>query len=168
MTNAKMLQVFNDIVVLVDTREKKHQHIIDYLEANGIKYRNQKLESGDYSFELPNFTELNLDRTVLIERKNSWDEIIGNFTSNRDRFAREFERIPNGTDMHIVIETATWRTLNNESYRSSMGSTSLLASLLTWQKRYASPVWLTKKDETGKIMYWIIRIGLRERLISMK
>ena len=42
-----------NIVILVDSREKKNKYILDYFEKQGISYRVEKLEYGDYSFMIP-------------------------------------------------------------------------------------------------------------------
>ena len=115
MTDKQLADVINSMVILVDSREKKNQHILDYFISNGIKYRREALNSGDYSFEC-NLTQYN--KTICVERKNSLSEIAGNFTSHRDRFVREFERAKiNDTKMHIVLENATFRKIFNGSYR---------------------------------------------------
>ena len=41
------------MVVLVDSREKKNSHIIDYFKKQGISYKSEKLDYGDYSFMIP-------------------------------------------------------------------------------------------------------------------
>ena len=37
------------MVILVDSREKKNSHIIDYFKKQGISYKSEKLDYGDYS-----------------------------------------------------------------------------------------------------------------------
>lgn len=162
MTDKQIGEILKDIVIIVDTREKKNKHILDWLDKNGIPYICEKLDSGDYSFILPNHTTLGLDKSILVERKNSWDEIIGNFTTNRKRFVNEFERATG--KMHIVIENATWTKLFNESYRSMVKPNVVLANLMTFQVRYNCPVWLAKKEESPILIYEIIYRELREKL----
>lgn len=75
-----------NIVILVDSREKANRHILDVFDKEGIQYRVTALESGDYTFELKAIPELDIPHTmdfrqdIMIERKNSLDEISGNFT----------------------------------------------------------------------------------------
>ena len=113
------------------TQEKSNKHILEYLVENKIPYIVKKLDTADYSFILPNYPELQMDYKVLIEKKNSLDEIIGNFTGERERFKREFERVVD-EKIHLVIEEATWTKVMKGSYRSKVSPQSLRASLLTW------------------------------------
>ena len=41
------------MIVLVDSREKKNSHILDYFRKQKIAYQVEKLEYGDYSFMIP-------------------------------------------------------------------------------------------------------------------
>lgn len=167
MTDKQLATVLNDMVVLIDTREKSISHIIAYFNTMGIKYSFEKLESGDYTYELPRHHNLQLDRRVLVERKNSLDEIIGNFTTNRERFIREFERIDDNQTMNIVLENATWRKIMNGTYRSKVAPNSLMANIHTWEKRYNCNFWFCTKEDSGAIIYNDLYYGLREILKNL-
>ena len=41
------------MVILVDSREKKNSHILDYFRKQKIAYQVEKLEYNDYSFMIP-------------------------------------------------------------------------------------------------------------------
>lgn len=41
------------MVILVDSREKKNDHILGYFKKQGIAYQETKLDYGDYSFYIP-------------------------------------------------------------------------------------------------------------------
>lgn len=161
-----MSDIVSDMVVVVDTREQKNQHIIDYLDENEIKWVRKKVDTGDYTFELPNYPSLNLDRQVLVEKKNSLSEIAGNFTTDRGRFQREFERLDE-EDMHLVIENATWRKINNGSYRSKLHPNSFTASLLSWAIRYEFKVWFVQPQDSPHLIYTLLKYGLIEKLKEM-
>lgn len=163
MTDNEMALILNDIVVIVDTREKKNRHILAFFDRNNIKYKSQVLSSCDYSFILPNYPELHLDYSVLIEKKNSLDEICGNFSKDRDRFCREFERT-NGEAIHLIIEGATWKKIENASWRSKFQSSSMWGNLLTFSIRYKFKVWFVGIDESPKLLYNLIRYEILEKL----
>lgn len=163
MSDKEMSNILSDITIIVDTREQKNQHLIDYFKENNIKYTIQKLDTADYSFVLPNYPELMMDKKILVEKKNSLDEISGNFTKDRERFTREFERITD-EKIHLVIEEATWKKLNNHSYRSQLAPRSFMASLLTWNIRYNCPVWFVGKSESPALIYGIMYYELLEKL----
>lgn len=163
LTDKQIQAVIDDMVIIVDTREQKNDHILEHLKANRIPYIEEKLKSADYSFILPNHAHLGLDRHILIEKKNSLDEISQNFTSGRERFIREFERLT-GEKIHLVIENATWKKLLNGSYRSQMAPQSFMASLMTWSIRYDCPVWFVGKDESATVIYNLMKYELLEHL----
>ena len=116
----------------------------------------REVDSGDYSFILPNYSELNLDKKILIERKGSLDELAGNFTKGRKRFQREFERLESDQKMHLLLENFTWRKLLNDSYRSKFSPNAYKASLITWSIRYDFKVWnVVKKD--SEVLHEILK-----------
>jgi hypothetical protein len=164
LTDLQISKILADIVIVSDSREKKNKHILDYLNLNKIPYVVEKLNSGDYSFILPNYPELELDRRIVIERKGSIDELAGNFTKNRPQFVNEFERINDDTNIHMVLENFTMKKMLNGSYRSKFPSKSYMASLMTWCIRYDCHVWTVTTEESPMVIYNIIYYGLRELL----
>jgi len=153
-----------DMKIIVDSREKRNEHIIDFLKDNKIPYEVRGMRTGDYTCEFPNHPELGLDGKFLVERKASLNEISGNFTRNRSRFIREFERIAPDQKMHMLIETATWRKIFNGTYRSSFHPNSFKASILTLCIRYNCPIWFAEKKESPELIYKILHYEARERL----
>ena len=107
-----------NIIILVDSREKANSHILDVFDKEGIQYRVTALESGDYTFELKAIPELdiphNMDfrQDVMIERKNSLDEISGNFTRGRERFNDEFGRAW-AVKKYLLIEDGSYEKILN-------------------------------------------------------
>lgn len=166
MTDRQIGNIIDDMIVLVDTREKSNKHIIDWLKENNIKYEIEKLDSCDYSFKLVGEYS-HLSKSVLVERKNSLDELAGNFSINRSRFEREFERIPANTSVHLVVENFTWTKLFNKSYRSGFSSNSYMASIFSFSTRYDFKVWTCRRDESPIIMYNIMKYELRNKLKSL-
>jgi len=165
MTDKMIADVLKDMVVVVDSREKSNSHILSYFEKNDIPYFVEKMDTADYTFVLPNYPKLDLDYAILIERKNSIDEICGNFTKERDRFTREFERVDQDCqNVHILVEGASWKKILNGTYRSKFPPKSLLASLFTWNARYNCPIWFSDKSEAGMVIHQILYYELRECL----
>ena len=158
------MDILKDMVIIVDTREKKNHHIINYFLLEGINYQVRKLDTADYSCVFPNYPELNLDEKFLIEKKSSLSELAGNFTQNRARFVRQFERVEPWQKIHLVVETATWRKLFNGTYHSKFHPNSYKASLFTWNIRYNCPVWFCEKKESPEIIHKILHYEVSEYL----
>ena len=164
MTDKQISEVIQNMVILHDTREQKNQHILDFFDENTIIHEKEKLRTADYSFYLPAYPDLGIDRKILVERKGSLNEIAGNFTKDRGRFIREFERVNEEEHIHMVIENATWKKILNGSYRGEFNPNSFMASLLTVNMRYGCPIWFTTPDESPIIIYSILKYELREFL----
>lgn len=168
MTNKEKIDIINDMTIIVDSRENKWHHIRDYFDNKGIKYRVEKLNVGDYTFELKNYPHLKLDNKFLVERKGSLDELAGNFTSGRDRFAREFERLEDDQKIHLVLENFTWTKCLNGSYRSGFLPQSYKGSLIAWSIKYDFKYHPVTKRDTGELIYEILEKELRYYLDNLK
>lgn len=77
-----------NVVVLIDTREQKNEHIAAQLDSLGIRHESRKLDFGDYSFQAQG---RDFSLSCVIERKANVNELYGNFTSDRDRIEKEFK-----------------------------------------------------------------------------
>lgn len=129
-------------VILVDTREKVNQHILHKLDELNISYRLKKLDFGDYSFE---WNGVDYSNKITVERKANFSEVIGNFTTGRDRFKREFER-SKGCKVILLIEQ-TSNDLEQHNYRSKMSPRDLKSFLKTWCNKFQLELKLIEKDQ---------------------
>lgn len=158
-----------NIVILVDSREKVNHHITDVFDREGISYRVCALESGDYSFELKAIPELDIPHTMdfrqdlMIERKNSLDEISSNFTRGRDRFNDEFGRAW-AVKKYLLIEDGSYEKILNHDYKTEYNSASFFASLLSFDARYDLHVCFASKETSATLIYNICKYTLREIL----
>ena len=85
----ELKKLTKSLVVLVDSREKKNDHILSYFTKQGIAYQKTKLEYGDYSFYIPAAAageDIYFHRDIVIERKASLEELSGNLAQERERF----------------------------------------------------------------------------------
>jgi len=140
-----------NFVMLCDTREQENKHILNYLIKNNINYKEKKLDFGDYSFELEG---LSLEEMIVIERKNSIDELCLNFTKERERFKREILRAYEKKAYFILlIENGNLNDIKNHRYRSRMHPNALIGSLNSWKKKYNIYTGFCGKNNTGKVMY---------------
>lgn len=158
MTNKKDC----DIVIIVDTREQSNQHIISVFDTFKIPYVVEKLDFGDYSCyaKTKDGKLIDMRNEISIERKNSLDEIAGNFTKGRDRFKREFER--HQGQMILAIEDDNYLNLMMGDYRSKMSKKSLMASLHSWSFRYNVPFIFLPKECMAVFIYFSCKYKVRE------
>lgn len=169
MTPREMENVLNTIFLLVDTREQPTEKYYKRIEAVGFPYRRQKLDFGDYScgYLAQDGLEVLLDKELVVERKMNLDEICGNFTKGRDRFAREFERATqNGAKVHLIVENGNYEKILNGKYRSKLNSNSLLASFLAFADRYDITVHFCKPDTTPVLINKIFYHHIRNKLMK--
>jgi len=164
-----------NMVILCDTREKKKEHITKVWDEKNIKYKEQKLLTGDYSFTLDG---INLEYEIVIERKASLDELCLNFTKTRERFEREFIRADlKKTFMFLLIENATMQDIINHNYRSKMHPNSLIGSLKSWKEKYNIYLVFCQRDkvaiyilETFKryIKKYLLKDSIDNKIIDLK
>ena len=97
-----------NMIVLVDSREKKNSHILDYFRKQKISFQTEKLEYGDYSFMIPAIVageNIYFHWDCVVERKASLEELSGNLTGERERFEKEFLKAGNdGCKVYLMIE----------------------------------------------------------------
>ena len=79
--------------VIIDSREKKPWDFSDGLPSDFF------VPCGDYSLE--GFSDTN---GIIIERKNSIEEIVGNFGKNWDRFQNELDKLAQYKRAYIIVE----------------------------------------------------------------
>lgn len=132
------------MVILVDTREQKNDHIIYSFDKNNIFYKKKALDYGDYSFMLPKNGDLSIlrdmyfDKKVCIERKASLEEISGNLTKGRDRFEKELCLSPK--TKVLLIENASYSDVATGNYQTQYNKKSFLASLHSFWFKYDAPI----------------------------
>lgn len=149
----------DNMVVLVDTREKPTKAAEKRYLQFGCQYERIALNFADYSarFPLPNGSWVTLADKVCIERKQSLDELCHCFCQDRGRFGREFERAKEaGAKMYLLVENATWESAYAGKYRSQMRSTALIASICAWLARYDCQLLMCKPETTGKLIHDVL------------
>lgn len=89
-------------MIIVDSREKKWDHIRDYFDRNGVEYAVRKLDVGDY---------LNTDNDrIVIDRKHNLQELASNLSKGDEnimRFTREAARAKTANMRLIVLIEGT-------------------------------------------------------------
>lgn len=119
-------------MLIIDTREKRWDHIKNYLDKNNIPYDHTKLDFGDYQIE---------GEKIIVDRKHNLDEIAANLcTKDSWRFWRELSGansrhlkmivlIEHGPSIKTVDDVKNWkssyssitgRNLYNEMFRATV------------------------------------------------
>lgn len=132
------------MVVLVDTREKVNDHILQYFDKAKVNYKKKALAYGDYSFYIPQNEELSIPRDLyfdskcVIERKGSLEELSGNLTKERDRLEKELSLAPK--TKVIVIENANYSDVVTGNYNTQYNNKSYWASIHSMWHKYDTPI----------------------------
>ena len=161
-TDSELTEELKKLTIIVDTREQDC-HCENWFKQNGIPTIRRKLEYGDYSAMLG---EQTLENDIFIERKMGLNEICGNFTTNRERFDREFTKAKAiGAKPFLLIENDSFDDVYLGNYRSKVQPKSLIGSLLTWQVRYNATILFCSRANSAKLIYGVLYYYAREVLL---
>lgn len=165
-TEKQLTEQLKQLTIIEDSREQVNDHVTGYFESKGIPRIPRKLAIGDYACQIGDFT---FEKSFVVERKGSLDELCGNMTQDRNRFEREFLRAKAfGIKVYLIIENASWDDVYLQNYRSKLSAKSLLASLLAWQTRFNVTIIFCKKENTPKLIHGILYYATREELTGGK
>ena len=156
-TDKEIDEIVKSMVVLVDTREKSNDHILQYFDKAKINYEVRALAYGDYSFYIPQNEELSIprdlywDKKICIERKGSLEELSGNLTNGRDRLEKELSLAPK--TKVLIVENADYADMVNGNYDTSYNNKSYWSSVHSFWFKYNIPIiFMPDKSYTGFFM----------------
>jgi ERCC4-type nuclease len=145
-------------MLLVDSREKPKaiKSILKEFEREGVPYSVTKLFIGDYQDYGNPF--------LIIDRKQSIQELAANCTRDHDRFKRELERAKSvGARLVILVEQNRYKDRDNWIHVESIEDIMLWSSphttirgekvfrvLRAWMSKYDIDVQFCDKRQTGK------------------
>lgn len=158
------------MVVLVDTREKVNNHILQYFDKNHIAYESQALDYGDYTFLLPKSAGLNQDiyfhHDIVIERKNSLEELSGNLGKERDRFEKELLKAKGtGAKVYLLVEDPEgYNAIMKHKYDTQYNPAAYIASLKSFEHRFGLNIQFVDKQYSGYLIYSTFYYYMREYL----
>lgn len=162
-------RLLKQMVILVDSREKRNGHISDYFEKNGIAYQKTKLDYGDYSFMIPASAageDIYFHRDCVVERKASLEELSGNLAQERERFEKEFLKAGNdGAKIYLMVESlGGYSDIIGHKYRTEFTPAAYMASLKTWESRFDCNVQFIASEYSGYYIYSTFVYFAREAL----
>lgn len=157
----------NKFVIQVDTREQigKNNHVLAYFNVKGVKTIRSKMVVGDYcNYYKPN---------VVCDRKMSVYELVNDVCQQHERFKNELKLAQElGVKLYIVVEQCNWTSINYLKYWKSkvwlygknkgkpitqMKGETLMKILLTMQERYGCKFIFCKKEDSGRVIYEILK-----------
>ena len=162
------------MVVLVDTRDKSNQAILDEFVNQKIEYKTKALKTGDYSFMIKACPELGFQYDtyftdeLCIERKNSLDELAGNLASKTDdnRIFKELNRMINIERVYLLIENNKLDDIFAHKYRSEYNPDSFIRTMLTWQSRNNMHVYFVEKENMARMIYELCKNCLDSKILK--
>lgn len=160
-------QLLKSMVVIIDTREQQNKHITDYFDKHKIPYEVKTLEVGDYTFYLPaNETlsiprEMSFEKDIIIERKNSAEELSTCLTKTRSRFENEFIKAKDAKK-YLLVENCNYQDIVNGNYNSQYNSKGFLGSLHSFDHKYdLRIVFMPDSSYTPIYIYGVLQYYLR-------
>lgn len=165
-TKEEMKRLLKASTILVDSREKENMHITRYFDKQGIKYQEKKLHTGDYTLVIGTDEELGIMKEtyfpIVIERKNSIDELAQSIKENR--FENEMIRAKGNNLKFILLVEDTYEHLILGYYRSKYEPKALLARLKAFEARYGFETIFLDKKLSGNFIYHTLYYQVREFL----
>lgn len=156
--------------ITVDTREKENKHIVDKFATNHIDIDNKAMVIGDYGIQSGSYVH-----PVVIERKGSLDELIGNLldkdkdVNGNNRFKRELERAKQGNIKVILLieDKEYYYKLLTGNYRSNVKPQAIKGMIMSLEAKYPnlSIVGIDKTVSASYIhttLYYHLRQYLKE------
>ena len=147
-------------VIICDTRQQRDLHITSYFDRNGIPWKREKVEAGDYQIEG--------DFKTLVDSKKDILEICGNLTrtSEHERVKREVQRAKDlgcerfvfliaDPQIKFVDEVYTWKRPMNwktKKYRTQVQPATLQKIMQTFAERYGVEFIFCTKLQMGKMV----------------
>lgn len=166
-TEKEMKTLLNSMQIVVDTREQRNTHILDYFRKKDVAFKIRMIKTGDYSAMLPRNDELGITRDIYlnaaIERKNGVDELVGSI-KDRNRFENELIRSTKHPFTIIVEDRDGYEKILNGKYRSKYKPESLLGSLKAFEARYGFTTVFLDPKLTGNYIYYSFLYRVRELL----
>lgn len=162
-------QILDSLTVIVDTREKANQHVLQYFKDKKIPFVIKTLKTADYGCFIPKSEELGINRDIYlndcIERKSGIDEITGNLSKDkRSAFTNELIRASQHPFTLVCEDENGYGNILSGNYRSEYDPKALLGTLKTFEARYNFSIVYLNPKYTGNYIYYSFYYACREYL----
>jgi ERCC4-type nuclease len=165
--------ILKKLVIIVDTREQRNEHIIEFLKLKKHSYISQKLDFGDYSCMIPEGSfkgqqrDIYFDKLRAIERKSSIDELAGNFKEDGARIKKELGHMNKyGIKYEIYVEDEHYfaNIRDPEGYRSQYDPKALYGRIKSLEAQYNTKIVPISKTFIGSEIYNTLYYFVRDYL----
>jgi len=164
----ELKELLKNMVVVIDSREKKYNHIEKYLDRKQVNHRVNKLDFGDYTAELPAIEQLGVNRplhfndSIAIERKANLEELSQNCTQRREQFENELRRAGSAKLILMVEDKNGYENILRHNYETELNPKAYLATLQTYRHRYQLEIVFIDPKLSGNFIYYTLYYFLRE------
>ena len=171
-TDKEIDALLNSMVIVVDSREQKNAHLLQYWDSKKVPHAKLKLDYGDYTAMIPKNLELGIvrdlyfDNKVVIERKASLEELSSNLCQGRTAFENEFIRAGNAK-VHLLIENALYEDIISHNYKTDYKPVSFIPSLHSFADRFNISITFMKNNKySGYFIFMTFKYALRNYLLK--
>ena len=168
-TQKEIDAIMKTLTIVIDTREKVNQHVIDYFHKIEIPLKIQKVDHGDYGCMIPANEELGIRRDIylnsFVERKNGVDEITGNLQKDtQNAFINELIRSQGSRFVIFVEEPDFDEKVAKGQYRSRYDPKALKGRLESLKAKYNFEICPMSKAMIAHNIYHRFYYQMREHL----
>ena len=164
-------KLLKEIIVIYSTLEQQNQHILDYFDKQKIQHKKTTMKTCDYSAMILKNDELGLpyditlEPVILIERKNSLEELSSNIANGRETFRNEWIRAKeSGANLYLVVESGSFSDIDKHNYNARYNEKAFYNTLLSWQHDYNFKMHFVTKELIGKHILRLLQIQLKKLL----
>ena len=156
------------VELVIDSREKRNEYIIEALKRNNIDYAIRKLDFGDYSAQIyfrdGRYTRL--DRCFCFERKRELTELSNTIYQGIDRFESEMKLASiYTTHKKLIIEDIDYyKNILKHNYRTQLPPKLFLKRLYELQNKYNIEIVAVDERLTASYIYRYICMYIEDNI----
>lgn len=162
------------IIILIDTREKRNELIIDAFKKQGIEYQYVKggLLYGDYSAKVvfEDDKVVSLHRDLVIERKRELTELSNTLTQGQKRFINELNRAKfDRASVKLLIEDEDYyKNILKHNYRTKLEPDAFFKLLYKFQHQYGFDIVAINEKLSASYIYRNIKAYVEDNIDNIR